>query len=222
MMKEALDILANSWVQLSVAAILVAMFVLGYRKGFIKMSAAFVSIVASLIITRITLPYAIAYVNRNEILRNILSERVQNIIILEKGEDAASDINHQIDIFYDLIGIDKLTDFLGEKAAEFIISVLTFLFVLIVVSLLIRIIFKALDLIVSVPGLSFINRILGGGLGLFEGLVYIWVIILLIGILPENQWTVQIAHQFNEPGSWLYYLKEANLITRIFGAMLGF
>lgn len=218
MMNEALDMILNSWVQIIVAAVLVAMFIFGYKRGLIRMSVSVVSMIASIVVTKISLSYVLTYVNQNEKLKQMLTGRMETMfgasVEAEQGQN-------EIDVFYELIGMNRLTEYIGEKAADLVITILTFLVMLVIISILVRLIFKVLDLIASVPGLSFINRVSGGVLGFVEGLFYIWIAILIVGILPESHITIQIAKQFNDTGSWLYYLKEANLITRIFEAMLG-
>lgn len=220
-MTEILGIIGDSWVQFIVAGVLIGMCALGYNKGLVKMSVSFVSIVVSIVVTKLALPYVLVWVNQNEGVRNALTGRVNAMLGIGGGAEPALDqAQSGADVFYELIGVDRLTAYIGEKASEFVIMVLTFVVLLIVAHIAVRMLFQVLDLIAKLPGLSFLNRTLGGALGLIEGLFYIWIFLVVISILPETALTLNIAKQFGTEGSWLYYLKDANLLTRIFGAML--
>lgn len=217
-MAELIDYCLKNWAQLAAAAVLIGMFALGYARGLVRMSVGLASIVSSLIITKLLLPMVTAWADRNMLLRTVISGRVNDMLGYQQTQEEAKS---GVDVFYDLIGLNRLTEFIGQKTAEFVVSVATFVVLLILVSIAVKILFKALDLITKLPGLSFLNRMLGGILGLAEGFLYIWIFLLVISIIPENALTVSAAKQFSAPDSWLSYVREANLFTHIFGAMLS-
>ena len=217
-MAELIDYCLKNWAQLATAAVLIGMFSLGYARGLVRMSVGLASIVSSLIITKLLLPEVTAWINQNTLLRVVISGRVEDMLGYQKTPQEAE---NGVDVFYELIGIDRLTDFIGRKAAEFVVGIVMFVVLLILVSIAVKILFKALDLITKLPGLSFLNRLLGGIVGLTEGFLYIWIFLLVISIIPENALTISAAKQFSAQGIWLSYVREANLFTHIFGAMLS-
>ena len=217
-MSTAFAVIQSSWVQIIVATVMVAMFIFGYKKGLVKMSVSFVSIILSTVITKMSLPYVKGYVLKNDRLRLMLQGKVHSIITdgmnsrsyAGAGTGAAADSagKSSADLFYQMIGLDKVTEYIGEKVTDLILTVILFILLMILVNLLVRLLFKLLDLLVQAPVLSFINRMLGGTLGLIESCFYIWTAILVIGLLPANVFTENIAMQFNMPGTWLNYLKS--------------
>ena len=215
-MTELITIVMNGWVQIGVAAFMVAMFLYGYRKGLVRMSVNIVSIVVSLIATRMLLPTVQSWIDQNPVLRELVAQRVEKIAFGEGP--AAGAASESVDLFYQLLGLDKLTDYIADRITGMLVSVITFILLLIVVTLLVKLSFAILQRVVELPVLNFMNRTLGAVLGLVESIVYVWIFLIVISFLPENPLTLHIAMQFNDPTTWLFYLKEANIFVHIFEA----
>ena len=215
-MTELITIVMNGWGQIGVAAFMVAMFLYGYRKGLVRMSVNIVSIVVSLIATRMLLPTVQSWIDQNPVLRELVAQRVEKIAFGEGP--AAGAASESVDLFYQLLGLDKLTDYIADRITGMLVSVITFVLLLIVVTLLVKLAFAILQRVVELPVLNFMNRTLGAVLGLVESIVYVWIFLIVISFLPENPLTLHIAMQFNDPTPWLFYLKEANIFVHIFEA----
>ena len=215
-MTELITIVMNGWVQIGVVAFMVAMFLYGYRKGLVRMSVNIVSIVVSLIATRMLLPTVQSWIDQNPVLRELVAQRVEKIAFGEGP--AAGAASESVDLFYQLLGLDKLTDYIADRITGMLVSVITFVLLLIVVTLLVKLAFAILQRVVELPVLNFMNRTLGAVLGLVESIVYVWIFLIVISFLPENPLTLHIAMQFNDPTTWLFYLKEANIFVHIFEA----
>ena len=215
-MTELITIVMNGWVQIGVAAFMVAMFLYGYRKGLVRMSVNIVSIVVSLIATRMLLPTVQSWIDQNPVLRELVAQRVEKIAFGEGP--AAGAASESVDLFYQLLGLDKLTDYIADRITGMLVSVITFVLLLIVVTLLVKLAFAILQRVVELPVLNCMNRTLGAVLGLVESIVYVWIFLIVISFLPENPLTLHIAMQFNDPTTWLFYLKEANIFVHIFEA----
>lgn len=215
-MTELIIIVMNGWGQIGVAAFMVAMFLYGYRKGLVRMSVNIVSIVVSLIATRMLLPTVQSWIDQNPVLRELVAQRVEKIAFGEGP--AAGAASESVDLFYQLLGLDKLTDYIADRITGMLVSVITFVLLLIVVTLLVKLAFAILQRVVELPVLNFMNRTLGAVLGLVESIVYVWIFLIVISFLPENPLTLHIAMQFNDPTTWLFYLKEANIFVHIFEA----
>ena len=218
-MNELITIITTGWVQIAVAGLMVAMFLYGYRKGLVRMSVNIVSIIVSLIATRMLLPTVQSWISQNPVLQEIVAKRVQKIAFGNKAAVEGNAASESVDLFYQLLGLDKLTDYIADRVTGMFVSALTFVLLLIVVTLLVKLIFEILARVAELPVLNFFNRTLGGLLGLIESIIYIWIFLIIISFLPENPVTVNIAIQFNDPSTWLFYLKEANIFVHIFEAI---
>ncbi len=219
-MNEYTAMLQTGWVQIAAAAVMAGMLLYGYRKGLVRMSVNAVSIVLSVIATKMLLPTVQGWIEANPALREAVAARVQKIAMGDAGaaeSDTAAGAN--VDLFYQLLGLNKLTDYIADRITGMFLSAVTFILVLIITTILVKLVFGILVHIAELPVLSFFNRTLGAVLGLLEAVLYIWIFLIVISILPENPLTVQIAAQFNDPASWLFYLKEANIFVHIFEAI---
>lgn len=218
-MNEYITMIKMSWVQIGVIAVMVAMILYGYRKGLVRMSVNIASIFISLIATRMLLPTVQNWIAENPVLHSMIAQRVEKIIQGDQAAGEASSASESVDLFYQLLGLDKLTDYIADRITSMFVSALTFVLLLLVVSFAVKLLFALLARVAELPMLNFFNRTLGGGLGLIEAVLYLWIFLIVISFLPENPLTVNIAMQFNDPSTWLFYLKEANIFIHIFEAI---
>lgn len=218
-MNEYMTMIKMSWVQIGVIAVMAAMFLYGYRKGLVRMSVNIASILISLLATHMLLPTVQNWIRQNPVLHTMIAQRVEKMIQGDQAAGEASSASESVDLFYQLLGLDKLTDYIADRITSMFVSVFTFVLLLIVVTFVVKLLFALLARAAELPMLNFFNRTLGGSLGLVEAVLYIWIFLIVISFLPENPLTVNIATQFNDPSIWLFYLKEANIFIHIFEAI---
>ena len=87
-MTELITMIMNGWVQIGVAAFMVAMFLYGYRKGLVRMSVNIVSIVVSLIATRMLLPTVQTWIDQNPVLRELVAHSERGRQQVRKAQQA--------------------------------------------------------------------------------------------------------------------------------------
>lgn len=80
-------------------------------------------------------------------------------------------------------GQATLSEYLADYLTEAIMKGLSYLIAYILVSLLFQIAFAALDIFTRLPIIRGVNRLTGGLLGLFKGLVLLWVVFLFLTVL---------------------------------------
>ena len=221
---EAISCLSSNWVQVVVAVFLVVMVYCGYHRGLIRMSASFVSILITTVLTRLLHPYVTEWMSSNAVLQNFVEKRVESVLASSAGMNtlgnAGGSAAGQVDQLYRLLGVDQLTDYLAGQISGFIVTAISFILMLIVVNLVVRIVFYVLDFVMKLPGLSLMNRLSGALIGFVEAVFYIWILLIVAAILPGNAVTGAIAEQFSREGSWLCYLRQANLIVRVFSGLV--
>ena len=236
-MTEALEVIKNDWVQISVITFMVVMLISGYCKGLVKMSSNLVTLIMSIVITRMAKPHFQEWLKNNEAVRSFVSNKVEflvteyiestvknstqiqneslsdnnivNAIIKNTLENSDGDIS-------ELLGIDKIANIITEKISDFVLSIITFLVLMIVITIIMKLIFYILDKIVALPVLSVINRVSGAILGLIESILYIWIIFIVLSLFPKNEFINDILEQINRKGTWIYFLKESNLFIKVF------
>ncbi|WP_031555657.1 CvpA family protein [Oribacterium sp. FC2011] len=236
-MTVALEVIKNDWVQISVITFMVVMLISGYCKGLVKMSSNLVTLIMSIVITRMAKPHFQEWLKNNEAVRSFVSNKVEflvteyiestvknstqiqneslsdnnivNAIIKNTLENSDGDIS-------ELLGIDKIANIITEKISDFVLSIITFLVLMIVITIIMKLIFCILDKIMALPVLSVINRVSGAILGLIESILYIWIIFIVLSLFPKNEFINDIMEQINRKGTWIYFLKESNLFIKVF------
>ena len=238
-MASIINIMKNDWLQISVVTFMVAMLICGYYKGLVKMSSNMVSLVLSVILTKSIRPYLQNWIINNDYIKSYVNNRIQEKLAanLKNIPDSSvlndqmlkdsltnqvlksyleTDSKNTIENFYELIGLDKITELISDKVTEFVLSVVTFILLLIVITILIKFLFKILDKIADLPVLTAFNRTSGSILGLAEAVLYIWIIFIVISLLPQDGIIASASEQLNREGTWIWYMKEANIFIKIF------
>ena len=238
-MTVALEIIKNDWVQISVITFMVVMLISGYYKGFVKMSSNLVTLIMSIVITRMAKPYFQEWIKNNEAVKSFVSEKVEFLVKEYIESKAGSSIQMQNDYLSgsdnnivniiiknslgksdgdisELLGIDKIASVITEKISDFVLSVITFIILMIAITIIMKLIFYILDKIAALPVLTVINRISGALLGLIESILYIWIIFIVLSLFPKSGLIIDIMEQINREGTWLYFLKESNLFIKVF------
>lgn len=236
-MSVIIEIIEYNWMQISVITYMAIMLIYGYYKGLVRMSSNIVSIVMSIVCTRMIRPYALEWVRNNQNLKNYVNIIVQNIVT-KNINNATGNLNVEQTIendalisslfgansdgyyidnqsLYDMFGLDKVTVVISEKITELILSVVTFTVLLIVITIIIKIIFKLLEKIANLPVLTVFNRVTGSILGLVESILYTWIFFIFINFLPKGKLVISAIEQINRPHSFLYLLNEGNIFLKI-------
>lgn len=90
--------------------------------------------------------------------------------------------NNNTEIYSEL-GVETFAQYVGHYLAKLIINIVAFLCTFILVTIVLRAIVFALDVISNLPVLGFVNRIAGGGIGIVCSLVVVWVLFIIITLL---------------------------------------
>ena len=109
-----------------------------------------------------------------------------------------------------------LAEYAADRISSLLLSLILFLAFLLLSRILLRFLFALLDRLMRLPMLNQLNRSSGALLGLIEGIFYIWVFIIVLGLLPEYKLTEALAEQFAVEGTLACYLRDTNLILYFF------
>jgi len=101
---------------------------------------------------------------------------------------------------------------LNGITAAMVFSVLSFLVIFVVTLVLIRILAATLDRLMENSILGIFNQVLGMVLGAAEAIVYIWVFMLVVEVLPHFPVCEEIMRQINADGL-LSILHDNNLLV---------
>ena len=84
---------------------------------------------------------------------------------------------------YSQLGVQTFAQYVGEFLSKLIIHIIAFLGTFLIVTIILRAIVFALDIVAELPVLGFINRLAGGVVGLGCALIIVWVAFIIITML---------------------------------------
>lgn len=90
--------------------------------------------------------------------------------------------NNNEEIYEDL-GVQTFAQYVGSFLAKLIINIVAFLVTFILVSLILRAIVFALDIVANLPVLGAINRVAGGAVGAVGALIIVWILFIVVTLL---------------------------------------
>ena len=84
---------------------------------------------------------------------------------------------------YSRLGAETFAEYVGDFLAKLILNILAFLCTFILVTIVVRDVIFALDIVSNLPVLGILNRIAGGIIGLGGALIIVWTAFIVITLL---------------------------------------
>jgi len=169
----------------------------GFRKGLIKKGTSLVITLVTLLVVYVASPYVETFF-RGILPASLLPEQLLNT-------------DNEIYRMLLLGGFgDMAENYMHILAARILAVVATY----IVVRLFLRTVVLSLEILTRVPGLSFLNRLMGACFGLIQQLLTIWIFFLVIAIFSTTSWGGALYHLI-QSSMWMSWLYENNLLLLI-------
>lgn len=217
-----------------VVAVLIAYHVIdGLYRGFIKKSVSAVSLIVTLVLVTYLTPQITTFIQEYTSLHESLQEKCSDIFLNgEYNQDVKTDQVMMIENMelpenikeillennnseaYDILAVTGFHDYVGAYLANMIINALAYLLTFVIVWTVLRAILLALDVVAKLPLLHGINRLAGGILGLVMGVVFVWVVFLLVTILCNGDIGREFFKLISE-NQFLLFLYSQNVILKI-------
>lgn len=161
-----------------IVVLIIAVFaLLGYKKGFVKSVVGILSFVASMVLAWFLYPVA-ADLLKTFGVESALFESIQNTV----GSYVGGDLDALPEAIRSAaeVGKDGIVYGVAEGAAKVILNIIAFICVMILSRIIIWIGVRLLKILSSIPVISFFNRIGGLLLGIFQGILVIYVILTIV------------------------------------------
>lgn len=118
------------------------------------------------------------------------------------------------DEIYEELGAKTFAQYVGNFLAKLIINIVSFLGTFILVTVILRAIIFALDIVSELPVLGFVNRLAGGALGVAGALIIVWTLFVIITLLYTTSFGKEI-YQMIQNDDILKMLYEYNPIMKL-------
>ena len=115
-------------------------------------------------------------------------------------------------VLYGVLNVDNVENYIVGYLANICINVLSFLLVIIIVMIVMRIVRGILSFINHIPLVGTLNRVGGLAVGLAEGAIAIWLLMLIPLIFPAGAKAILDMVSSSALASWFY---AHNMLTAI-------
>ena len=87
------------------------------------------------------------------------------------------------DVIYEELGVKTFADYVGNYLAKLIIHIVSFLGSFLIITIVLRAVVFALDIVADLPVLGIINRLVGAVIGVAGALIIVWVLFVAVTLL---------------------------------------
>ena len=197
---------------LVVGAIFLICIIVGYKRGFLKILASFLSTIAIIVLVTILTPYVSEGIRRVTPIEEEMQEKCIDMLVPDKAgddkviEDGLSDVKQRKlieesklpkmfqdmllennnDVVYEVLGVSTFGEYVGTYFAKLITDIIAFLVTLLIVTILVRTVLCMVGVIGKLPVIGGMNRVAGGIIGIGTGLIIVWVLFLVITVFYDN------------------------------------
>lgn len=229
----------ENWLSVIAGVYLLGMILYGHHRGFIRLVVSMFAVVLSLTVVRVCLPSVTGFLKNNTSLETTISDSMKKSIGLSTSDEASSGsaavpsvqrtvieslqlpqnikdalIENNNSEMYQALGVQAFTDYIGSYLADTVLNSIGFVLLFAAVFLASKIVIRWLDLISRLPVLSGINKLAGALLGGLEGLVFVWLVCILITAFSGTEWGLALTQQI-EMSKWLSYLYSHNFLNMV-------
>ena len=113
-----------------------------------------------------------------------------------------------------MLGVKTFAEYVGSFLAKLVIHVVAFLCTFILVTIIIRAVVFALDIVSSLPVLGLLNRMAGGVIGILGAMIIVWTLFVLITLLYTTSFGKE-AYAMIQSDSILQMLYTYNPIMKL-------
>ena len=114
----------------------------------------------------------------------------------------------------DELGVDNFIHYISAYATRLIINILSFILTFVVITVVMRAVIFALDIVANLPVLGFFNRLGGALLGAAGGLIIVWILFMLITMLYTTSF-VREAYDVIQGNDILRVIYEYNPVLKM-------
>ena len=220
---------------IAVAVVFLVGMIWGYYKGFIKIIASLATTIATIVLVGFLTPYVSDMIMKVTPMEKMMQEKCIEILFPESKETEDYTVPEEVensaytqdslieqaelpDMFrqlliennneeiYQLLGVTNFSEYVGSYLARTMANIVSFLLVLIVVTIAVRIATSALGIIEKLPVIGGFNRLAGGVVGIATALIVVWILFVVITLLYNT-----------EIGSLCFkYIEENKFLTELY------
>jgi uncharacterized membrane protein required for colicin V production len=224
-----------NWLVIAVAAVLVAFALKGRKTGFIKTVFSIFSIIIAIVVSSAISPYISKALRTNEKFYNYIYDRVEDVVNLKVEDEDKTTVSEQVESInklslpesikknlldnknnsevYKALHVDTFKGYVNGYITTLAINAIAFLITYLVVTIILYAVCAALNIISKLPIINGLNKTAGLLVGLFEGLLVIWVLCIVLTAFSSTE-AAQKIYELIQESQFLSCLYNNNLLLR--------
>lgn len=225
-----------NWLVIAVAAMLVVFALKGRKVGFIKTIFSIFSIIIAIVVSSALSPYVSKALRTNDKFYNYINERVEDVINLKVEDKDKTTVSEQAEAIsklslpesikknllenknnsevYKALHVDTFKEYVNGYITTIAINAIAFMITYLVVTILLFTVSIALNIISKLPIINGLNKTAGLLVGLFEGLLVIWMLCIVLTAFSGTE-TAQKLFEMIKESQFLSCLYNNNLLIRL-------
>lgn len=212
------------------------------QRGMVRTAFSVCSVVLTLILGAVVNPYVSGFLTEKtpvydtvqekckESISGALEEQLEQQTDKEKQEQFIQElplpenlkdilIKNNTEQGYNHLVAQSFGEYLSHSIAQMAVGAISLIFTFVLISIAMNILCGVLNSVFSLPVLSFINRMGGAGLGIIQGIFFVWLVFLIITLFWDAAWAKEAAELVQE-NSLTKYLYDHNILLHFLSALL--
>lgn len=220
-----------NWLLLIIIIILLGSALRGYQSGFIKTAFALVSILIALVATTIVSPTVSKALRSNEVVVEKVNDQLYKVVKFDSDIKKTSQETSYIEKLslpesikntliennntevYKAMAVESFQDYVVNALSVIVINAATYIVCFLVITILLFVLSRVLDLISKLPLLNEVNKAAGLVVGLLGGCVKIWIFFLVITIFSTTSLGENVFAMINS-SPLLTFIYDNNLLLK--------
>lgn len=225
-----------TWLGIVVAVLLLLLFCMGYRRGFIKEIVSTFFVILAIVVVWFINPYVNTFIRENTPVYESVQKACVEFVSNQTEEISSPDASQQKSIIdnlalpellkkeieknntadvYNYLAVNTFTEYISGYLAMAVVNGVAFIVSFVLATLMIRILTYALNIIASLPVIRGVNKAAGAVVGLVKGIIFVWIAFLIMTVLC-NTGIGQMLMELVEQDTFLSYLYNQNILVKIF------
>ena len=219
---------------ITVVAMLLFTFI-GLKRGLIKVAMSMLFLILTLLLVSILTPYVGGFLTKYTPLHSsIKGACVENMSLAIQDESVKlSDqllaieelplpkmirnglIENNNSEVYSALKVDSFMDYVGGYIAKTIVNIIAYIATFVIVFIALKLLTHALDLLTELPILKGINSLGGMVLGCIQGIVFVWIFMLIITLFTNTPFGKTMFAMIDQ-SAFLTFMYENNILLNLF------
>lgn len=233
--------IAENWLSVGAGIFLLGMMLYGHYRGAVRQCVSLGALILTIVLVKIGTPYMTQVVRENPAIRQNAAEAILNAAGWKEdfGKNAEVPavqrsvienlnlpdplknllLENNNSEFYSILGVEQFAEYVSTYLADILIHTVGSAILFAVIYSLIHMLVRWLHILSRLPILYGLDHIAGAVLGVFQGLVLLWLGCFVVGLCSATSWGRELEQQI-QASAWLSFLYRYNMIHVLLGSVI--